>query len=164
MSESQNVSEESRNPSFWDKLLDRFTHGLAGMFFERQLGAISFCMLVACIFLISYQLVPGQEWFVLEIPQVGYFVVIGVLGGFLGLIGSERRGLGAMAGAMCAVVALVLVALLMDWLSQIPLVRLRAAIRAAVVLIGFLPGVVFYAIMESIYFREDTSELDSGKE
>ena len=158
ISEIRNCSEEQRIWTFWDLLLERYVDGMGGMFFRRPIGEFAFCVLLIGLFLISFQLSPGDELFDLEVPTALYFIAMGVLGAISGLVGSERRGLGAIAGMLCATMALVLLVLVMSWLSQIPLPRLRAFCRAIVVLIGFSPAVIFYATMERTLHEESSTD------
>ena len=143
--------KEPEKPSLFDRLIDAAMIPFLNLFCAPPLGLWGFFGLVLIVFAVGFQLKPGEELVRVGIAHEVYYWGIAILGALVGLLSSERRWLGVVAGAVSAAGALVGQVLIHTYFTEdVPIRRLWAIILTIGLGVGMIPGVALYAIVDAL--------------
>jgi hypothetical protein len=104
MSESE---KRPKKPSLFDQVTDAVMMPFLNLFCAPPLSLWGLFGLSVIVFVVGFQLKPGEELVRLGIAHEVYYWGIAILGELVGLLSSERRWIGVVAGAVSAAGALV---------------------------------------------------------
>jgi hypothetical protein len=91
-------------------------------------------------------------------PIAYYYIIVGMLGGMLGILGSERPRIGVIAGTVAGVGLLAIVATFIHFFPKLPKGAMVAG-TPILVGIGLLPGIITYAVLERVDSRPHDREF-----
>lgn len=131
-------------------LTERFCSALFCLFFWRTSGFLGFPALIVLLFVTGYQVTPGREWVKLDWPAETYYVVAGVAGALVGLLGGQRRVAALGCGAVAAIASLWLSDLTCEHQPRFLPNLVWGVVRLVVVVVGLSPGVLLYAVCDSL--------------
>jgi hypothetical protein len=143
--------KEPAKPSLFDRVIDATMIPFLNLFCAPPLGLWGFFGLVLIVFAVGFQLKPGEELVRLGIAHEVYYWGIAILGALVGLLGSERRWIGVVAGAASAAGALIAQVVLHTYFTQdVPIRRMWAMTLGIGLVVGMIPGVALYAIVDAL--------------
>lgn len=151
-------------PSLRDRLLVGASLPLLHLFFWKSSGIWGFFALVILLFVTAYQVAPGHELVKLTWRVEVYYVMVGVAGAIVGLLGGQRRVIAIVCGAVAAIASLWLIGLTHEHLPQFLPNRVWGWIGIVVLAVGLIPGVLLYAVCDWLLppLADDQPGLGNG--
>lgn len=156
----QDTPEPNTKASLGDRLLELTVGPFFDLFcWRRHWG---FFVLMILLIVGGYQMIPGREFFDLGWPNTVYFVIVGAAGALVGMLSAKRPVMGLPAGAVAAVGSLGAIALLFEYVPQIPTTRVWAWVNVVALAIGLLPGIALYGVVNQS-LPEPAGHHDKGQ-